>query len=248
VTEETSSQPFKALAALQHLDTELLQLTHRRSNLPEVAELQELQRRSAEIEGSASDLRAANGELMARQEDVATAIARQVQRLHELERKMQASTGAASRDLAAMDAELHRLAEHQRNLEDEELLLLEEVEPVEAELTKAEMQLRELQIAIDEVKVRGRKAVAELDALRSTREGERGGLVAKVPDSLLATYDQVRAQVGAIAVARLEGHRCDGCSLELPAVEVDRISKLSIEALSTCDHCGRILLRPDQWR
>jgi len=185
---------------------------------------------------------------MARQEEVATAIARQVQRHRELERQLQASTGAASRDLAAMDAELHRLAEHQRNLEDEELLLFEEAEPLDAALAEIAGKLTSASVALDEVRSRGRAAVAEIDALRSAREGERAALVAAVPDALLQAYDRIRAKVGAVAVARLQGHRCDGCNLDLPAVEVDRMSKLPIGELSTCDHCGRILLRADQLR
>jgi predicted nucleic acid-binding Zn-ribbon protein len=29
-------------------------------------------------------------------------------------------------------------------------------------------------------------------------------------------------------------------------VEVDRITKLPLEELATCDHCSRLLLRPQQ--
>ena len=248
MTDETPSQSFKALAALQSLDTELHQLTHRRSNLPEVAELQALQREQADLEVARRELDATNSELMARQEDLATAIARQVQRHHELERQMQASTGAASRDLAAMDAELHRLAEHQRNLEDEELLLLEEAEPIDEALQQVSRSLAEVAAAMDEVRGRGRLAVAEIDAARTAKEGERAGLVASVPAELMQTYDRVRAKVGVVAVARLQGHRCDGCNLELPAVEVDRMSKLPPQEMATCEHCGRILLRAEQLR
>jgi predicted nucleic acid-binding Zn-ribbon protein len=248
VTDETLRQSFKALAALQSLDTELHQLTHRRSNLPEAAELQALQRRQGELEAVRRDLDETNSGLMARQEDLATSIARQVQRHHELERQLQASTGAASRDLAAMDAELHRLAEHQRNLEDEELLLLEEAEPLDEALHEVMTSLSEVAVAMDEVRDRGRKAVADIDASRVEKEIERAGLVAAVPADLLQTYDRVRAKVGVVAVARLQGHRCDGCNLELPAVEVDHLSKLPAHELAMCDHCGRILLRAEQLR
>lgn len=248
MTNETPSQPFQALAALQSLDTELHQLVHRRGNLPEAAELQELQRIQGEIQAAEAQLQVANTDLMARQEEVATSIARQVQRHHELERQMRTSTGAASRDLAAMDAELHRLAEHQRNLEDDELALLEEAEPLDEQLAQIDAKLSEIGTALDDVRDRGRKAVAEIDALRKEREGDRIGLVAAIPPELSQTYEQIRAKVGAVGVARLQGHRCDGCSLDLPAVEVDRMSKLDVQDLSTCDHCGRILLRPDQLR
>ena len=248
VTEHMPSNAFQALAALQVLDTELHQLLHRRSNLPEAAELQELMRAQATDTTTLDELRATRGEFEERQATMEVAIARQVARHHDLERQLQASIGAASRDLAAMDAELHRLAEHQRNLEDEELALVEELDPIEEGIARVEAELAARAQAMEELKTRGRAAIAEIDALRVEREAERAGATELVPPALLETYDAIRAKVGAIAVARLAGHRCDGCSLELPAVEVDRIAKLDRETLATCDHCGRILLRPDQLR
>jgi predicted nucleic acid-binding Zn-ribbon protein len=246
VHDESRNQLFQVLAALQLLDTELHQLTHRRANLPEAAELQSLQAEQARAQATRAALTETRDHLLDRQEQLATSIDQHVTRQHQLERQMQAATGTAARDLEAMDAELHRLSDLQRDLEDEALMVLEETEPIEADLEALEAELMRLEAAAEDVRGRGRDTVAEIEALRTTREGERGALVAQLPEQLLATYDQVRSRVGVVAVARLKGNRCDGCNLELPSVEVDRITKLPLEELATCDHCSRLLLRPQQ--
>jgi hypothetical protein len=39
------------------------------------------------------------------------------------------------------------------------------------------------------------------------------------------------------------GSACQGCHLALPAVEVDRIRKLSVDEAVHCEECGRLLVR-----
>jgi predicted nucleic acid-binding Zn-ribbon protein len=42
--------------------------------------------------------------------------------------------------------------------------------------------------------------------------------------------------------ARLIGSHCDGCHLELPSMEVERIRALPAGEVATCEQCGRILI------
>jgi predicted nucleic acid-binding Zn-ribbon protein len=45
-----------------------------------------------------------------------------------------------------------------------------------------------------------------------------------------------------VGAARLIGHRCDGCHLELSPVEAEHIRALPDDTIATCDQCGRILV------
>ena len=246
MSEPTPQQPFKALAALQELDREVHQLRHRRGNLPEAAELKELLDADAAAERSAAEIEAGRLVLFERQSELETAISRQTKRFHDLERQMQAATNAAPRDLEAMDHELHQVLEHRSRLEDDEITLIEEMEPLE-EALEASRQAhlrREEQMAA--LRVVGSAIVAEIDATLEERRLTREGLVGDIPETLLAQYEAIKVKVGPIGAARLIGHRCDGCSLELPAVEVDRISKLAVDVVVTCENCGRLLRRANQ--
>jgi predicted nucleic acid-binding Zn-ribbon protein len=47
-----------------------------------------------------------------------------------------------------------------------------------------------------------------------------------------------------VGAARLVANHCDGCHLELPSMEVERIRHLGPDAIATCESCERILIPP----
>ena len=71
----------------------------------------------------------------------------------------------------------------------------------------------------------------------------RAAVANDVPADLTKTYEQLRARLGGIGAARLDGNRCSGCHLTLPATELDRIRHADANALFYCEQCGRILVR-----
>jgi predicted nucleic acid-binding Zn-ribbon protein len=60
---------------------------------------------------------------------------------------------------------------------------------------------------------------------------------------LVSEYERLRAGLGGIGVARLEGGRCLGCQLMLSAVERDRLKGLPPDEVVHCEECGRLLVR-----
>ena len=46
-----------------------------------------------------------------------------------------------------------------------------------------------------------------------------------------------------IGIARLNGMTCEGCHLQLSAVDVDRLRKEPSDALVRCTECSRLLVR-----
>jgi predicted nucleic acid-binding Zn-ribbon protein len=120
---------------------------------------------------------------------------------------------------------------------------MEQAEPVDAERdgllsTRAEIdaRARELskQIADTETVIE-----RELAGVRAERDRAATG----VPGDLLSEYERLRARLGGIAVARLNGTSCGGCHLALSAVEIDRIKSLDPDEAVHCEECGRLLVR-----
>ena len=64
-----------------------------------------------------------------------------------------------------------------------------------------------------------------------------------LPNELISEYESLRSRPGHVGIARLVNRTCNGCNLELPAVEVDRIKKLSEDSIINCEECGCILVR-----
>ena len=128
---------------VQEHDTALDQLRHRMETLPERAALR---RRAtgagAELTGRLAEVQAQVDDLAGRQRQLEEQIAAAAGRRHEIEQRMLSGEVSASRDLQAMDHEVHQLAPRQAQLEEEELALLEEEEPLDALLAERPDGLR----------------------------------------------------------------------------------------------------------
>lgn len=241
--EASVADRFTTLLELQDHDTTLDQLHHRRAALPERAELAELTSVGAALDARTSTLRVQRDELEVRQGLLEEQIDQSRRRLAELEKRMYGGQIAAARDLQAMDDEVRHLRRHIAELEDREIEVMEEIEPLDGDLQAADIERDVLdnRTAV----LRGELAEAEkvIDAELAVHEAARRATAADVPDDLLARYEQLRRKLGGTGAARLVGGSCGGCHLALPAMEVDRIRKAPPDTVITCDQCGRILVR-----
>lgn len=233
---------LETLLAVQELDTVVDQLEHRRATLPERAELAAAEARLVAVDDRIADARGRRDEVAGRETRLDQEVARTAARIVEVEKRLYGGTVTASRELTAMAEEVESLKARQSSLEDDELRVMEEAEPIDAELAALADEragvvadIERLRTAVDE----GEKVV---DAELAERRRERESTSADVPADLLDTYEQLRAKLGGVGAARLVGSSCTGCHLTLPATELDRIKRASPDALVFCDQCGRILV------
>ena len=83
---------------------------------------------------------------------------------------------------------------------------------------------------------------ADIDAELATATAARSAEAALLPAPLADRYEALRSRLKGTGAARLIGHRCDGCHLELSSGEVERILGTTPDSVVTCDQCGRILV------
>jgi uncharacterized protein len=237
------AEPFDTLLLVQEHDTTINQLRHRKVTMAERRELTELEARHAALDAAAGGLRVQVEDLAARQGSIEEQIAASAKRRHEIEQRMLSGDMSASRDLQAMDTEVHHLAERQAVLEEQELELLEEEDPLDTALAE-NTSAAEAMVAEEE---RLRLAVAanesDIDAEIETELAARAVQAAVLPADLVARYEKIRDHLGGVGAARLIENHCDGCHLVMPSMEVERIRRLPPDQIATCDQCGRILVR-----
>jgi len=237
-----SAADLDALLALQDLDTQIDQQVHRKAQLPERAELAELERLMGQAQEGRSGLAAALGEVASRQEAAERELKATEDRVVQVNRRLYGGTVTASRELQAMAEDVEGLKRRASELEDKALAFMEEREPLDLELASLDYQLAELAGRQRDVLERLGVAETEVDAAVAGLTAQHPGAVEAVPRPLLTAYDRLRSRLGGVAVARLVGGRCDGCHLSLPAMELDRIRHQSAGSLETCEQCGRILV------
>ena len=231
------------LLTLQGHDTAADRLRHRRITLPERAALTE---RAAALAG----LRATLAEVVDRRDEVLREERRLDDEVKLLEAKaksedqrMYSGTISSPRELQAMQADVEQLRKRARDLEDEELEVLERREVLDAEVVELEAAVTAVEAEIESLEAAVADQEAAIDAELAVELDARERLGPSIPASIMSLYEQVRSANRGIGAARLVGTNCGACHLSLPATEVDRIRRLPPDEIARCEHCGALLVR-----
>jgi predicted nucleic acid-binding Zn-ribbon protein len=233
------------LLALQDLDTHIDQQRHLRSHLPERAQLAEVEAELEKVRSARSELAVTLEEVAGRQAMAERELKAAEERIAQVSSRLYGGTVSATRELQAMAADVEGLKNRASALEDTALGVMEEREPLDAQMAGFDQEIARLGERGEEVQARLRVAEAAVDDQLRELEGSRPGFAAAVPAELLSAYERLRGRLGGVAVARLVGGRCDGCHLSLPAVELDRIRHQPAAKVEYCEQCGRILVVGD---
>lgn len=233
---------WEQLLAVQALDTAITQLDHRDRQLPERAVLADLDEQLAAVrseieaaETTKADLQRAQKKLEDEIADVEAKIAHDNEQLY--------AGGSDPSVLQSLQHEIDTRKARISALEDDELELMVQVEPVDEQLTalaakKADLDSKAVQATADLA-----TKEAEIGAERDVAQRERETLVADIDPDAVDRYETARKRLGGVAVARLEGGVCGACHMKLSAVEHDRIQHLPADDEVECEDCGRYLVR-----
>ena len=230
------------LLAVQDLDTQITQLAHRRAVLAGRSGLTGLQSELAALEAEEAGMLAQRGALVDAQKELEAQIAAVNARSSGIEQRMYAARGSSTRDLQAMDEEVRHLHERRGVLEDEELAVMVDQEPLDAALAELAVRTAPLRERVRALRAEVAQGHAEIDGELATATAARAAEAAHVPPALYDRYEALRARLKGTGAARLIGHHCDGCHLELSAAEVERVRATTPDTVVTCDQCGRILV------
>ncbi len=141
------------------------------------------------------------------------------------------------KELSNLQHEVDGLEARRRQLEDEALAVMEQVEEATANLATMESELK---IAEDEWRNKQKKLSAEIARLKdelSQLKHERQLSLAEIDPGAVDFYYQLKKQKGR-PVARVEQGMCCGCRLSLSTAELQRVKGNS---LVQCSSCRRIL-------
>ncbi|WP_298327633.1 C4-type zinc ribbon domain-containing protein [Haloactinopolyspora sp.] len=231
------------LLDVQAADQKLDQLAHRRSTLPEAAELQKLaaehsRLRDAEVVASTTvaDLEREQKRADADVEQVRARKARDQQRLD-------AGQVSSPKELENLQSEIASLERRQRVLEDAELEIMERIEQAQREAETLAAERDAIGRKAQEVQEARDAAWAAIDAETESLRAERAAIAAEIPAELMSLYEKIRAERDGIGAAALSQRRCEGCRLQLDAAELNHIRGLAPDVVVRHEECRRILVR-----
>jgi predicted nucleic acid-binding Zn-ribbon protein len=234
---------WEQLLDVQAHDTAADQLEHRSRALPEREQLATAMADIARLDASLAEVDERRGELTRAQKRLEDEIASLGEKAQQAEAKLYSGTINIPKELQALQDDIGHIRARIRQLEDQDLELMEETEPVDAERDALLAKRATLDTHATELTASIAEAESVIDGELSVVRAERDAAAARIPDELLAEYERLRERLGGIAVARLNGASCGGCHLALSAVEIDRIKGLDPDELVHCEECGRLLVR-----
>lgn len=229
------------LLAVQDCDTLADQLAHRRRNHPARAELASVMGEISGLEATAAEVEVERAELAVAQQRLEDEITALQAKAHQHDKTLYGGTVGNPRDLQALQEEIAGLQRRVAHLEDQQLEVMERLEPVEDRLAGLGRQRDDLDARAADLRAQIAETEVAVDTELTRVAAEREAAAAAVEPDLLAEYEHLRPRTGGIAIARLVNGHCGGCHLALSAVEVDRIKRLPEDALVHCEECGRLL-------
>jgi predicted nucleic acid-binding Zn-ribbon protein len=230
------------LLTLQERDSALERLLHRHQTLPERDALHDAETSATALDTRLTSTRTER-DRVAREEQQLDDEARSLaDKATEVEARMYSGEVSSPKELQAMQADVEQLRRHQRSVENRELELMEEREPLDATLSDLEQQRATVATEVDRLAAALGAAEAEIIAEMTTERAARDEIAAGIDAALLADYERSRVAAKGPGVARLVGTTCQGCHLSVPAIEAEQIKRSGGQPLAHCDNCGAILV------
>jgi predicted nucleic acid-binding Zn-ribbon protein len=238
----TDHPALLALLDVQAHDTRLDQLHHHHESLPAREERDAAARSLASIEARLAAETATRDDLARQQKKIDDEVELLKEKRSGFDAKLYGGTVTSPGELQDLQKEIDSLSRRISSLEDDEIEIMEQVEPVEASLVELRAGVDQARAALADSELRLTAAEAEVLAEIEAETAQREAALQPVPPELLAEYTSLRGGRGGIGVARLTGSQCGGCHLTLSAMEVARMRKLPEGEVGHCDDCGRILV------
>jgi predicted nucleic acid-binding Zn-ribbon protein len=236
-----AASPLRLLLEVQELDLELEQLAYRRRELGQRKAVRDLEARLGALDQRAVAAGRAFKDLSSRQSELEAQITSCSSRIAAIEARL-TEGGGGYRDLQAMSGEIDSLAGHRSELEDAEIEVMEQLEPVEKELEAIRAEQASLAAEHGASLAALRAAEEEIDAEAAEIRERRDRLASGLPGALAADYERLRQRLGGVGAARLVHGACSGCHLQLPSSERERLLHRDAGDVVHCEQCGRILV------
>jgi uncharacterized protein len=224
------------LYALQEIDTALDAHTR---ELEEITGHLEANDEHAELLAEITEQEARLATARTRSKDLETAIGDLREKIAPVEGKLYGGAVRIPKELQALQEDLDMLARQRRELEDQDLVVMEQIEAATAVITAARAQLDQFAGSRRDEVERLTQRRAELERDRDRLQADRARRVGRFDPATLTRYERLRTMKRGRAVARMERGTCTGCRITLPTTVQQRAR--SGMQLVNCTSCERIL-------
>ncbi len=232
---------FEFLAELQRIDSRMDELREREANLPERERYNDLKKELQVVKNILSEKQKLLMDEERKQKKLEGELELLSLKMEGEEKKLYSGVVKSPRELASIQREVNVLQRRKDEMETELLEQLDVVEGLASEVDELSRRVASLEQVTKEAEEAYHKVVDEIKGEFKELGLKREETIPQISQNLLALYDEIRGEKHGLAVVRIEEGICQGCYVELPAEEVDKM--LRSDKLWLCPHCRRILVR-----
>jgi predicted nucleic acid-binding Zn-ribbon protein len=230
------------LLDLQRIDDELTRIAQHRRRLQQASDV-------AKVEGERSALRRTAADRRGELEDLRTRIGRVEADVRTVEQRLERddsrlATTSSPKDAAGLEQEIASLRRRREALEDDELLLMEQVEAVEAAAATVDAAMTSVEERLRALRTDREDALRGLEEQQQDAAARRAALTAELPADLVALYDQQRTRYG-VGAARLVGAVSEGSNMALTGADLAAVRSAPADAIVLDPESNCILVRGD---
>ena len=201
----TDNPALLALLEVQAHDTRLDQLRHHQEALPAREQRDGAAAALLDTEARLTDETATRDDLARRQKKVDDEVELLKEKRSGFDARLYGGTVTSPGELQDLQKEIDALSRRISVLEDQEIEIMEQVEPVESGLTELQAMTEQRRAVLADAELRLTAAEAEVLADIEAEVALRETSLQPVPPELLAEYTSLRGGRGGIGVARLVG-------------------------------------------
>jgi predicted nucleic acid-binding Zn-ribbon protein len=213
-------------------------------------ELQRRQQELKEVEDRLSDdkaLVAAESEIAAQKEQLEGAKKKQKdseweledlqEKVRKIDSKLYSGTTKDSKELVNLEKEVKSLKSQIRPKEDALLVLMSQVEEIEAKVRITAEEIERLKREWEQRQVTMGQRKSEVETVLVKLRGDRNILEQQIDPEVINTYERLRLTSGQ-AVVKVERGKCQGCHITVPT---SQWQKAKAGDLIQCTSCSKIL-------
>ena len=226
------------LKKIQKIDNKRDELLLQKKSLSHTEKMNNLKREFAELK-KVYDLKKIQLEdEMRKQKKLEGDLEILTEKIDKEDKKLYGGSVVSPKELMDIQKEIKSLKGKRDNLESDLLGVFESIASLGDELKTYAKSLKKMKEENDVLMTEYKSTVTEIDKAIQAEVAKRDELTSCLKEDLLSLYESLRKK-GGLAVADLQDGICQGCFVELPFEELDKI--LSSDRLWRCPNCERIL-------
>ena len=142
-------------------------------------------------------------------------------------------------EFRAMGNEIERYEKEIRQIEDQELELMDQAEKLKVEVVAEDKKASGARDSIARQMADLEEKAKTLDGRLNALTAERAELSSKIDEDLLSRFERLFASKGDAAIVALEHEVCTGCHMKVTTQTAHRVK--NGKEIVSCEQCGRIL-------